>query len=218
MPSSLEFGSLLIYSPRGTGETSVRSREIVGRIKNDGPGPFPPERMIDFAVRRLLEELPGSPLASFFPAGATIVPVPRSAPIKDAHALWIPRRIADGLVSCDIGAAVEPLLIRTSAVRKSAWSTPGNRPSLEDHVASLDVAPTPPLGSPDDIVLVDDVVTKGATLLASASVLSKAFPSARIRAFALIRTMGLVPDVDRILSPCTGAISRLRDGTVDRRP
>lgn len=217
MPSSIDVGSFLVYSPRGTGETSVRSREIVGHVKNDGPGPFPPERMIDFAVRRLAEELAGSPLASFLPPGATLVPVPRSAPIKDAHALWVPRRIADGLVSRGIGAAVQPLLIRMSAVRKSAWSSPGNRPTLEDLVASLDVAPTRPLNAPDEILLVDDVVTKGATLLAAANVLSRAFPNARIRAFALIRTMGLVPDVDQILSPCTGTISRLRDGTVDRR-
>ena len=218
MPSSLDFGSFLIYSPRGTGETSVRSREIVGHVKNDGPGPFPPERMIDFAVRRLTEELPGSPLASFLPPGATLVPVPRSAPIKDAGALWVPRRIADGLVSRGIGAAVQPLLIRTSAVRKSAWSSPGNRPTLEDHVASLNVAPTRPLNAPGEILLVDDVVTKGATLLAAATALSRAFPNARIRAFALIRTMGLIPEVDRILSPATGVISLLRDGSVDRRP
>jgi len=80
------------------------------------------------------------------------------------------------------------------------------------------VAGRPLLDSPSEIVLVDDVLTKGTTLLAAASVLQKAFPASTIQAFALIRTMGLVPEVDRILSPCVGLISLQPDGTVDRRP
>ena len=218
MLSSLTFGSLLVYSPRGTSEISIHSREVVGAVKNDGSGPRPPERMIDFAVRRLSEELAGSPLAAHFPEGAALVPVPRSAPQKDAKSLWVPLRIAERLVTVGIGGAVRPLLRRTSPVRKSAWSSPGKRPSLKDHVDSLGVAGRPLLDSLSEIVLVDDVLTKGTTLLAAASVLQKAYPASAIRAFALIRTMGLVPEVDRILSPCVGLISLQPDGTVDRRP
>ena len=59
--------------------------------------------------------------------------------------------------------------------------------------------------------------TKGRTLLAAASRMHEAFPSARIRAFALVRTMGLVSDVQRLLDPCRGEI-RWRTGDAHRRP
>ncbi|GAA5484005.1 hypothetical protein Hsar01_03243 [Haloferula sargassicola] len=70
---------------------------------------------------------------------------------------------------------------------------------------------------PKDILLVDDVVTKGTTLIACAAILSEAFPHATIRAFAMVRTMGRIPDVEAIVDPCTGVISF--DGyDVDRVP
>jgi adenine/guanine phosphoribosyltransferase-like PRPP-binding protein len=74
------------------------------------------------------------------------------------------------------------------------------------------------LERPRKITLVDDVVTKGATLLAAASLLAQAFPEAEIQAFALIRTMGLVPEVERIVDPVVGRIFRTPSGGADRRP
>ena len=62
------------------------------------------------------------------------------------------------------------------------------------------------LVDPRNITIIDDVVTKGATLLAAASLLANAFPDARVRAFALVRTMGLVPDIERIVEPVVGRI------------
>ena len=70
---------------------------------------------------------------------------------------------------------------------------------------------------PETIILVDDVVTKGRTLLAAASRLHEAFPRTRIRAFALVRTMGLIPEVPRLLDPCKGEI-RWEAGDARRRP
>jgi hypothetical protein len=43
-------------------------------------------------------------------------------------------------------------------------------------------------------------------LLATARLLREQFPAADIRAFALIRPMGLQPEVERILTPGTGAV------------
>jgi hypothetical protein len=65
--------------------------------------------------------------------------------------------------------------------------------------------------------LVDDVVTKGRTLLAAAARVQEAFPCAEIRAFALIRTMGLTRNVERLVDPCIGEI-RWRGGDACRTP
>jgi phosphoribosylpyrophosphate synthetase len=66
-------------------------------------------------------------------------------------------------------------------------------------------------------MLIDDVVTRGRTLLAAATRLQEAFPAVEIRAFALLRTMGLVPNVRQLLDPCIGEI-RWKAGDAHRRP
>jgi hypothetical protein len=73
------------------------------------------------------------------------------------------------------------------------------------------------LPAPDGIVLVDDVITKGRTLLAAATRVHEAFPNARIRAFALLRTMGMVPEIGQLLDPCVGEI-RWQGGDAHRNP
>jgi hypothetical protein len=78
------------------------------------------------------------------------------------------------------------------------------RPTVQQHFKSFAVLP--PATTPTEIVLIDDVVTKGRTLVAAAIRLHLAFPNTLIRAFALVRTMGLVPDVDRVFDPCRGEI------------
>ena len=58
---------------------------------------------------------------------------------------------------------------------------------------------------------------KGRTLLAAATRVHEAFPCAQIRAFALVRTMGLVTGIPRLLDPCKGEI-RWRSGDAHRSP
>jgi hypothetical protein len=57
----------------------------------------------------------------------------------------------------------------------------------------------------------------GSTLLAAASLIASAFPGAEVRAFALVRTLGLVPEIERIVEPIVGRITA-RSGGVDRQP
>jgi adenine/guanine phosphoribosyltransferase-like PRPP-binding protein len=74
------------------------------------------------------------------------------------------------------------------------------------------------LGNPSRIVIVDDVITKGATLIAAASALHAAYPDAEIRPFAVLRTMGFRPEVGRILDPCEGVIKLNAAGRSERTP
>jgi hypothetical protein len=59
--------------------------------------------------------------------------------------------------------------------------------------------------------------TKGRTLLAAATRVQEALPHAQIRAFAMVRTMGLVPDVSLLVDPCRGHI-RWKAGDARRSP
>jgi hypoxanthine phosphoribosyltransferase len=85
------------------------------------------------------------------------------------------------------------------------------------HYESFAIEPIDAIPFAKHIILVDDVVTKGRTLLAAATRLHEAFPYARIRAFALLRTMGLIADVNQLLDPCVGEI-RWWGGDAHRNP
>ena len=93
---------------------------------------------------------------------------------------------------------------RDHQVQKSAFQAQGSRPNVKTHYDSISVADE--LLKPTRILLVDDIVTKGCTLHACASRVHDIFPHAKIKAFAMVRTMGLVPDIDTIIEPCVGRI------------
>ena len=112
--------------------------------------------------------------------------------------------LAQALVQQGLGAVVWPGLRRTFAVPKSATSAQGARPSVASHYDSFRMEPL--ALHPARIVLIDDVITQGRTLLAAASRVREAIPGAEIRAFAMLRTLGRVSRVRRLLDPCRGEI------------
>jgi predicted amidophosphoribosyltransferase len=126
--------------------------------------------------------------------------------------LWVGREICQVLVARGLGKEVHPYVERANAVPKSAFALPADRPKPSTHYASFVV--TRSLFPPRSITLVDDVITKGATLIAAASCISSAFPDCEVRAFALIRTMSQ-QEVNSILDPCLGTITfnSARDST-----
>lgn len=198
MSFELVYGALCTYSPRGQSEPSRRSRFLRDHVKAGDDKTL--RRVADIIANK---ESGAAILASVLGSSAVLVPVPRSA-LTVAGALWPALKIAEALRSQGIGHAVQSSLTRTTALLKSAFQAPGERPPLQTHVESLSVEGTSML--PVDITLVDDFITKGVTLCACALRLKQAFPNATIRSFAVVRTMGLVPDVRALVDPCIGTI------------
>jgi predicted amidophosphoribosyltransferase len=191
------------------GATCERSRLLQVLLKTGDAG-----FIRKYACRVHQQAMDSPPLAGFFGAADVLIPVPGSSP-HAAGGLWAAEHLAAALVNEGLGRLAWSGLRRVRAVRKSSTAAPGKRPTVNLHYESFFLErPAIPL---ERIVLIDDVVTKGRTLLAAASRVQEALPCAQIRAFALIRTMGLIPEVQRLLDPCKGEI-RWRAGDAHRSP
>lgn len=170
--------------------------------------------MLKYAVRVRQQAAEPAPLAGFFCPKNVLVPIPGSAP-RPPGFVSVTEHLALALLKEGLGHGIWLGLRRVRAVRKSATAVPGSRPTVAHHFDSFAVEPAPSLMQ--QLLLIDDVVTKGRTLLAAAARLREAFPNAQIRAFALLRTMGMSAGVDRLLEPCVGEI-RWRAGDAHRDP
>lgn len=211
MLSELRFASLLAYAPRGTSEVSRKAQQFVRALKEERPIGVPPQSPSAYSARRLSEERPAELFEYLFDENPLLVPVPRSS-LTVEGGIWPALNIASALVQHGIGASVLSCLERVKAVPKSAFAAAGSRPKPLDHYDSMQV--THMVTDRSTLCLVDDVVTKGATLLAAASRLQEAYPRARVTAFALVRTLGFVDDIDAILAPVTGTITFRGDDAV----
>jgi predicted amidophosphoribosyltransferase len=206
----LAFGSCYNYSPHGRGAVSERSRVLRTLLKS---------RDLAFtyqyaaSVAEVVHERKG--LQGFFDPAALLIPVPGCTP-RVARGRWIAEHLANGLSAAGLGAGVWTGLRRDSTVRKSATASGGERPTVAAHFESFAIRSSP-VQPPVSILLVDDVVTKGRTLLAAATRVREAFPETPIRAFALLRTLGMVAELERLMDPCVGTI-RWRSGDAHRSP
>ena len=132
----------------------------------------------------------------FFSDDTVLVPVPGSAPIRNNSTPWIGEQICEALATAGLGREVLPIAKRVITVKKSAYQAPSERPTPMDHFESIDVQRE--VVTPDKILLVDDVVTKGSTLLGLASRVHDVYPDSEIRAFAMICTKGLQDDIENM--------------------
>lgn len=205
----LAFASCYVYSPSGTDEESERSR-VLRELLKGGEERF----LLYYAqhARRVMDA--DSSLAGFLGPDRHLVPVPGSAPSHKGDRL-VAERLAEALIAVGLGKCVWRGLHRVCRVRKSATALRGSRPTVADHYESFHVERE--LMLPSQFILVDDVVTKGRTLLAAAMRLHDALPTSDIRAFALLRTMGLGQKVSRLLAPCVGEI-KWKGGDAVRTP
>jgi hypothetical protein len=212
--SKLEFGSLFTYSPRGLSASERQSKIMMMAIKNDLHLSKPSIAVSEFISDNIKSKMKTLPFSYFFETNPILVPVPKSTLMR-LGTLWVPHRIALALHQKGLGKAVENLLLRRTPLHKSATSTPQNRPKATDHYNSLDVQKR--LSEPREILLVDDIVTRDATLLGAADRLTATFPGVHIRAFAAMRTIS-PPDIfNKIIDPSNGEITLIGQDTY-RRP
>jgi predicted amidophosphoribosyltransferase len=212
--SQLEFGALLTYTPRANTLKSLKSKKVMIALKRDLYVNTPSILVSDWIAKRIQEKITELPFGQFYRPNTILVPVPKSSLMKP-DTLWVPERIAKAMVAAGIGKQVDACLIRTKPVAKAASCASSERPTAKQHYDSLTVQGA--LAKPDEIVLIDDVVTRGAALIGCANRLADAFPECRIRAFAAMRTISNPTDFQSEYSPCIGTIN-LREGETYRNP
>jgi hypothetical protein len=208
---SVEFSSCYVYSPHGGGYGSASARLLCTRLKSGDDTWLPIYARVvrEQAIQRHV-------LSNLFAKNGFLVPVPGSAPAS--HGVWAAQSLALALHGVGLGGFVWAGIERRFAVRKSATALSAQRPSVRQHYESFAVSRQSTLPeSPTRLVIVDDVITKGRTILAAAIRLHEAFPNADIRAFALVRTMGFVSKVGGALDPCQGVV-RWAGGDARREP
>jgi hypothetical protein len=197
MIPTLTFASCYVYSPTGASAVCRRSRLLRALLKA-GDSRF----LMKYALRVRQQGAERAPLAGYFSPSAVLIPIPGSLP-QAPEFTNVASHLARALLDAGLGQGIWPGLHRVQAVPKSATAAPGARPTVAHHYESFAVETALP---PREVLLVDDIVTKGRTLLAAAARVQEAFPRAHIRAFALLRTMGFAAGVNRLLEPCVGEI------------
>lgn len=206
--SEIEFGSFLSYSVSGTSKKAEESRSAMRNLKRDNvlrSGILTSE----YVAQAIKKDIKKYPFEKYFNSNAVLVPTPRgSLPIEGM--LWIPQRITTALINNGLGKSSEACLERVIAVSRSSGQRIGSlRATPSQHYQSLQVRKL--LFEPEEIIMVDDVVTRGSTFLGGINRLTEAFPNARIHAFAVMRSIHNSEDFSDIVDPCIGKITMYDD-------
>lgn len=141
----------------------MRIRNLILDVKRHRIDPTSGRAYSELIIERIAARLTPDLRALF--EGAFLIPVP-GAGLTKPNTVWPARNLADALVGQSLGVSVLAVLKRVQAVRKSAGNT--TRPSLDTHLGSFAVQGE--IRDPSRITLIDDVVTRGTTLLAAARI------------------------------------------------
>jgi len=215
--TQIEFGSLLSYSPHGDSNPEKQSKTIMKILKSDEYYPVHSGKhilMSELISDTIMKKMALLPFSNFFKTDPILVPVPNSSFMK-SETLWVPQRIAKSLVQNGLGKEVIECLKRVKPLPKAATSSPERRPKAAQHLDSLEVLKI--LSEHEEILLIDDIVTRGTTLFAAVNKLAKDFPKAHILAFAAMRTISPPFVFKAIYDPCIGTIT-INGNDTFRRP
>lgn len=213
--SELEFGSFLYYPTRPNTPGEHNAKAFMLAIKKNAIHPDRKVPLVDLAISKMTEQLPRLALRQLFDPKPAVVPVPGSGlPLKNS--VWPARVISEALVRVGLASEVLDLVHRQKEIRKSAFCKPADRPTVKEHVATLGLGGSLPFGL-GAILLVDDILTRGATMMAVALRLRGAYDGVQVRGFALARS-GSEP-MEQWAQPTVGRIHyETWSDRISRRP
>jgi hypothetical protein len=212
--SEIEFAAFLSYTPRPITELGKESKNVMYAVKSNQLFGHPPISISQLISKRLLEHLAELPFRDYFDGTAIAVPIPKSSLAKPGS-LWVPLMLANALKEAGLVADVLVCLTRKYALKKNATSAPDERSTAQEQYDSIEAERT--LLAPEKFLLVDDILTRGATLLGCANRLSELFPGVPVQGFAAMRTISDEKEFSSLYDPCLGTVS-LRGEQTFRRP
>jgi len=186
-PSKLRVGSVLIYPSKDLSSHGEQARAFIRyKVKQDQVITVGGKRRgaIEYVASVVAARLKGSELEEILGKGGCLIPVPRHG-LMSRGTLWPSLRICNELRRVGIGDDVLGCLERTQPVKQSSTAAPRERPGVKQHYESLRVNSL--LVASERIVLIDDVVTRGATLIACGQRILEKFPRTDLVAFAFGR-------------------------------
>lgn len=214
LPSDFDFCALLSYATHPQTEDQKRSKSVSVELKQDKRYENPPCKISQVVAQRVFQNKDSSYFIEFFGPDVLAVPIPSSS-LKKPGSLWVPYELALALKETGLVGDVLTLVKRIHALPKSATSLASERSKAINHYNSVQV--TKKLIAPSSILLVDDVITRGATMLGIAASVMEAYPDIPIRGFAAMIAISDSNAFRSILMPCRGKITLHGDQT-RRRP
>lgn len=202
-PFSFRCGSLLVYLPkRFTSPTAVESQNVMTALKGDRINANTGVTISTYIARRMAAQRESLPFGWMFGESTTFVPAPSSG-VYRSDVMWPTHRIAVALAREGLGVGFSACIKRVRPSRKAATSPSGQRPTVAEHLATMEIAgQIPPAHG--TIVVVDDILTEGNQLASCVALLRQVSPDATIAALSVMRTMQV--DCESVLDPWQGWI------------
>jgi hypothetical protein len=215
--TKIEFASLLSYTPSPHDSETQKTKDFaIGLKSNEIMKQY--NRSTSSFVAHTLTGYVESDFSDFFNPKPVLVPVPKSTlPIpksilRGSEYLWVPSVLSKEIFSLGLGNRIVNCLDRKSPLPKSSTSKPEERPKPFQHYDSLSVQKLLDY-DPPSILLVDDIITRGSTLLGAATRMAEVFPNSIIRAFAAIRTISNSFEFTKFIDPQVGTVELKGDNS-----
>lgn len=184
-PHRLTVGAVLPYVKKQANESrrTWKQRDLLYALKNgrdfeSKKGPAAPGLVLANYVQ--------PPANSVLGPDVVLVPVPRSTVPEvwpPPPADWGGRQLAEALHAAGLADRVHFGLKRVRSVDRASAGAPGDRPSVAEHMTSLEADVTS-LEPGSSVVVVDDLVTRGTQLIAAARTIENALGGLHVAGFA----------------------------------